>query len=321
MFSELFKRRESETRFLAVEKLALLYNLFTTLLIIVFFNRLYNPQGMLLGRFVILVGTFTLIYIYTKFPSRFTILLRIVLQMSLLNYWYPDTFEFNRIFPNLDHIFASAEYSLFGCQPALEFENILSGTFWREMFNMGYWLYFPMVATLSFYYFFKRPAEVERCTFIIITAFFLHYIIYIFLPVAGPQFYIPVIGEEAASSGIYENIGNYFNQNPEISVAQEGKGVFFTELVNMAQRAGERPTAAFPSSHVAVAIVMMILALRGSKKLFFGLLPFFVLLCCATVYIKAHYLIDALAGAVTGILTYIFTSWLYRRFLQRKTEM
>ena len=105
--------------------------------------------------------------------------------------------------------------------------------------------------------------------------------------------------------------------HPEISIAQEGKGVFFTELVNMAQRAGERPTAAFPSSHVGVSVVMMILALRGSKKLFFGLLPFFILLCCATVYIKAHYLIDALTGAVTGVLTYIFTSWLYRRFFQR----
>ena len=66
MISELFKRKEAETRFLAVEKLALLYNLFTTILIVVFFNRLANPQGMLLGRFVILVGTFTLIYIYIQ---------------------------------------------------------------------------------------------------------------------------------------------------------------------------------------------------------------------------------------------------------------
>lgn len=317
MFSDLFKRREPETKFLAVEKLALLYNLFTTLLILVFFDRLSNPQGMLMGRFLILVGTFSLIYTYTKFPSKFTILLRIALQMVLLNYWYPDTFEFNRIFPNLDHIFASTEYGLFGCQPSMEFENVLGSTFWREMFNMGYWLYFPMVATIALYYFFKRPNEVERCTFIIIAAFFLHYIIYIFLPVAGPQFYFPVIGEEAASSGVYESIGNYFDLHPDISVAQDGKGVFFTELVNMAQRAGERPTAAFPSAHVGVSVVMMILAFKGNKKLFFGLLPFFTLLCCATVYIKAHYLVDALAGAVTGTMAYFITSWLYRRFFQR----
>lgn len=318
MATDLFKRKDAEIKFLAVEKLNLLYNLFTTLLIILFYNKLDDPQEMLMGRFFILVGTFTFIYTYTKLPSRFTILLRLVTQMALLNYWYPDTFEFNRIFPNLDHVFASAEYGLFGCQPAMEFENLLGGTLWREIFNLGYWLYFPMIATISFFYFFKRPAEFERCTFIIMASFFLYYIVYIFLPVAGPQFYFPVIGEEAASSGVYENVGNYFNQNPDITIAQEGKGVFFTELVNMAQRAGERPTAAFPSSHVGMSVVMLILAFKGSKKLFMWLLPFFVLLCCATVYIKAHYLIDAIAGALTGFIAYFITSWLYRRFLQRR---
>ena len=42
----------------------------------------------------------------------------------------------------------------------------------------------------------------------------------------------------------------------------------------------------------------MIMAWRGSKRFFALLLPFYLLLCCATVYIQAHYLIDALAGFV-----------------------
>ena len=235
-----------------------------------------------------------------------------VTQMLLLNYWYPDTFEFNRIFPNLDHLFATAEFSIFGCQPALLFEQLLGGEFWREAFNMGYWLYYPMVTVVTMYYFFKRPAKAERCSFIIMTAFILHYIIYIFLPVAGPQFYFPVIGEAAAGCGAYENIGNYFNLHPEISIAQEGKGVFFTELVNIAQRAGERPTAAFPSSHIGVSLVMIILAFKANRKLFAALLPVFVLLCCATVYIKAHYLVDAMAGLLSGMLTYFIASRIYR---------
>lgn len=312
MAIDLFKRREVETKFIAVEKINLFYNLFTTLLIIIFYNRLNDPQSMLMGRFFILVGTFTLIYIYTKYPSRFLVLVRMVTQMFLLNYWYPDTFEFNRIFTNLDHLFATTEFNLFGCQPALLFEKILSGDFWREAFNMGYWLYYPMTATVTFYYFFKRPERVEQCTFIIMASFFLHYIIYIFLPVAGPQFYFPVIGETAASSGVYENIGNYFDLHPQISIAQEGKGGFFTELVNLAQSAGERPTAAFPSSHIGVSLVIMILAYKGNKKLFVLFFPFFILLCCATVYIKAHYLIDAIAGFISGLLTYYISKKIYK---------
>lgn len=312
MATNLFKRREVEMEFIAVEKMNLFYNLFTTLLIIIFYNRLSDPQSMLMGRFMILVGTFAIIYAYTRYPSRFLILVRMVTQMLLLNYWYPDTFEFNRIFPNLDHLFATAEFSIFGCQPALLFEQLLGGEFWREAFNMGYWLYYPMVTVVTMYYFFKRPAKAERCSFIIMTAFILHYIIYIFLPVAGPQFYFPVIGEAAAGCGAYENIGNYFNLHPEISIAQEGKGVFFTELVNIAQRAGERPTAAFPSSHIGVSLVMIILAFKANRKLFAALLPVFVLLCCATVYIKAHYLVDAMAGLLSGMLTYFIASRIYR---------
>lgn len=308
------KREEPQIRFLAVEKLNLLYNLFTTLLIIIFFNRLNDPQAMLLGRFFIAFATFAVIYVYTKFPSMATRLLRVVSQMALLSYWYPDTFEFNRIFPNLDHLFATLEFDLFGCQPALLFDQVCSGLFWREAFNMGYWLYYPMIALVSFYYFFCRPKEAERCTFVIMASFFLYYIIYIFLPVAGPQFYFPVIGEEIAAAGPYHELGDYFNLHPEITIAQEGKGGLFTELVGMAQGAGERPTAAFPSSHIGVTTILVMLAYRANKWLFAVMFPVYVLLCCATVYIKAHYLVDAIAGLVTGVLVYYLTTWLYKKF-------
>ena len=308
------KREEPQIRFLAVEKLNLLYNLFTTLLIIIFFNRLNDPQAMLLGRFFIAFATFAVIYVYTKFPSMATRLLRVVSQMALLSYWYPDTFEFNRIFPNLDHLFATLEFDLFGCQPALLFDQVCSGLFWREAFNMGYWLYYPMIALVSLYYFFCRPKEAERCTFVIMASFFLYYIVYIFLPVAGPQFYFPVIGEEIAAAGPYPELGDYFNLHPEITIAQEGKGGLFTELVGMAQGAGERPTAAFPSSHIGVTTILVMLAYRAKKWLFAVMFPVYMLLCCATVYIKAHYLVDAIAGLVTGVLVYYLTTWLYKKF-------
>ena len=318
MAIDFLKREEVQIKFLAVEKLNLLYNMFTTVLIIIFFNRLNDPREMLMGRFVIAAATFVVIYMYTKYPSKATRLVRIVSQMSLLSYWYPDTFEFNRIFPNLDHLFASMEYGLFGCQPAILFDQVCSGLWWREAFNMGYWLYYPMIAAVSFFYFFCRPKDVECCTFVIMASFFLYYIIYIFLPVAGPQFYFPVIGEDVAAAGVYPEIGNYFNMNPEITIAQEGKGALFTELVGAAQSSGERPTAAFPSSHIGVSVVLLMLAFKARKLLAAILFPIFVLLCCATVYIKAHYLVDALAGLLSGVALYYLTTWLYKRFVREE---
>jgi membrane-associated phospholipid phosphatase len=270
---------------------------------------------MLLGRFAILVGTFVLIYLYTKFPSPATRLVRLVAQMALLSYWYPDTFEFNRIFPNLDHFFASTELSLFGCQPAMLFDTVCSGYLWRELFNLGYWSYYPMIITVTLWYFFKNHKEFERCTFVIMCSFFIYYIIYIYVPVAGPQFYFPVIGDELIASGPYPAIDNYFNLNPEIIIPQADKDGFFTSLVNMAQASGERPTAAFPSSHIGISTILMLLALRTKKALAAILFPLYVLLCCATVYIKAHYLIDAIAGLLSGVLLYYVTTLLYCKFL------
>ena len=66
MAVEFLKRTEPEVKFLAVEKLNLLYNMLTTVLIIVFFNRLHDPQSMLMGRFFIAAGTFVFIYIYIQ---------------------------------------------------------------------------------------------------------------------------------------------------------------------------------------------------------------------------------------------------------------
>ena len=314
MAIDFLKREEQQVRFLAVEKLNIIYNLLTTLLIIVFFNRLHDPQGMLIGRFVIAFATFAVIYLYTKLPCKAMRILRLVAQVALLSYWYPDTFEFNRIFPNLDHVFAAMDMNFFGCQPSLLFDQLCSGILWREAFNMGYWLYYPMIITVSLFYFFCRPKEVERCTFVIMASFFIFYLIYIFLPVAGPQFYFPVIGEELAAVGPYPEIGNYFDLHPEISIAQEGKGALFTELVGMAQSTGERPTAAFPSSHIGVSTVLILLAFRAKKSLAAIMFPVYVLLCCATVYIKAHYLVDAIAGLATGVIFYFATMWLYDRF-------
>lgn len=316
MAIKFIQHEEVEYRYLAVEKLNLLYNLLTTILIIIFYERLANPQQMLIGRFAILAGTFALIYAYTKFPSPAMRFVRMVGQMALLSYWYPDTFEFNRIFPNLDYLFAEADLTLFGCQPAIMFEQVCSSFWWREAFNMGYWSYYPMIAAVTLWYFFKHNKEIERCTFIIIASFYIYYFIYIFLPVAGPQFYFPVIGDTVAAIGPYPEIGNYFDLHPQIAIAQEGKGGFFTSLVGMAQQSGERPTAAFPSSHIGISTVLMLLAIRSKKSLAVILLPFYILLCCATVYIKAHYLVDAIAGLISGILFYLITSKIYDRWMK-----
>ena len=136
--------------------------------------------------------------------------------------------------------------------------------------------------------------------------------IYEFLPVAGPQYYFKAVGVETADSGVFPAVGYYFQTHTEM-LMPEIKGIF-SQLVLGAQEVGERPTAAFPSSHVGMSTVTMLLAWRTKNKwLFWLMMPLYLLLCCATVYIQAHYLIDSICGFFTAVLFFWLTSWLYDR--------
>ena len=96
---------------------------------------------------------------------------RMAVQMSFLAYWYPDTFEFNRLFPNLDHLFASAEQALFGCPPAVEFMKMCPDIWFSEPFNMGYFAYYPMMAVVAIYYFVFRLEWFEKVSFVMVILF------------------------------------------------------------------------------------------------------------------------------------------------------
>ena len=309
-----FKKVESSKGLFAVERISLVYNAITTILIVLLYTRMDHPGIMLLERAGIVAITFGLIYLYQKYPCRLSAFIRMIVQMSFLAYWYPDTFEFNRLFPNLDCFFASAEQFLFGCQPSVEFSKLCPDIWFSEPFNLGYFAYYPLIAIVAIYYFVFRFDLFEKASFVIVTSFFLYYLIYIFVPVAGPQFYFPAIGMDNVTACNFLSIGDYFNHN-DILLPGPGfeQGLFF-ELVEASQEVGERPTAAFPSSHVGISTILMIMAWRVNKKLCYVLAPFYVLLCCATVYIQAHYLIDVFAGWISAVAIYILSTWMYKKW-------
>ena len=315
MAIKFLQREEQSYKLLAIEKLNILYNLLTTLFIIVLYNSLNNPEKMLTDRFFILVATFVPVYIYTRYPSAATRFLRIVGQMSLLSYWYPDTFEFNRIFPNLDHIFAQLDLTLFGCQPAQMFDQVFSSFWVREAVNLGYFAYYPMIFLTVLLTLVLDKSRFEEYGFIVLTAFLLYYAIYLFVPVAGPQYYFQAIGQEAAEAGNFYDVGNYFRTHLEMRPSPGPDG-FFRSCVEAAQAGGERPQAAFPSSHVGVSTVLMILLFRLRKWLCAAVFPFYFFLCCATVYIEAHYLVDVIGGLVSAVVFY----WVAKRLFDRARQ-
>lgn len=295
------------------EKVAIAYAALTTILVLFLYTRMSDPSAILMARVRFLAMTLALWGVYRLVPCRLMLGIRGVVQLALLGLWYPETYDFNRLFPNLDHLFAQWEQQLFGCQPALLFSQVLPSHVASELFDMGYGSYYFMIAVTAMFYFAFRYREFERATFVILASFFIYYLIYIFLPVVGPTFYYHAVGLKTIAEGVFPNVHDYFLTHTA-SLPSPGytDGVFY-QFVEDAKAAGERPTAAFPSSHVGVSTICMLLAWHsGNRRLFFVYLPFYIFLCCATVYIQAHYLIDAIAGLITGVGLYFLMMWLSR---------
>ena len=290
---------------MTLEWVMLGYMAITIITMLFTYTKLVNPEAMLWGRLRVLVMTIALWAVYRMIPCRITKMVRIIAQMALLAWWYPDTYEINRMFPNLDHIFAGWEQDLFGCQPALLFAKALPWAVVSELMSMGYFMYYPMIALVSFYYFFCRYYEAERAAFVMLTSFFIYYLIYIYVPVAGPTFYFDAVGISEITKGIFPALGDYFNTHTNCLPTPGYTDGIFYQLVEDAKNAGERPTAAFPSSHVGVSTICMLLVWHaGNRKMLYVMLPFYIFLCLATVYIQAHYLIDAIAGLISAVVIY-----------------
>ena len=304
---------------LAVEWVILGYLVLTLLLLLFTYTKLQNPEAMLWGRFRIVAVMTAMWIVYRLVPCRFTFFSRIGIQMLLLSWWYPDTYEFNRMFTNCDPFFANCDQMMFGFQPALLFSKTVTSPVFSELMHLGYASYYWLCIFVSIFFFLRRYEDFERATFIISTAFFIYYLIFIFLPVTGPQYYYLAAGLDNIANGIFPDVGNYFANHQEALPIPGYSDGWFYQFVAGAHAAGERPTAAFPSSHVGITTILMILAWKSrSRWLFWGMMPLYLLMCLATVYIQAHYVIDVFGGWVSAVVFYAVLNFLGGKICQSR---
>lgn len=302
--------RHKKTGWMGIETATLIYAALTAVIMLPLWHGMDHPWRMLLDRGLIVAVMWVLREIYYRKPSRLTEFLRVVFCFALLAYWYPDTYLFCRCFPYQDHVFAFFDNGLFGLQPAVAFAQRVTNLFWSEAFHLGYFSYYPLIFLVVIYCFFLHHRRFGKYSFIIITSFLLYYLVYLFLPVAGPQYYYTFAPVDGLAAGHFPAPHHWFRLHTDM-LSAGSRGGLFQWLVEQAQQGGERPTAAFPSSHVGMSTILLWLAWRMNKPLALVILPFYLLLCLATVYIKAHYFVDVVAGLFTAFFFYQISVWLY----------
>lgn len=294
-----------------VEKITIAYIFLTSIIIAFLPWQELNVTELYGSRIIILLSILLLAFINHRLPSRWINFVRFLFLLSLLSFWYPDTYNINKVILNHDNVVAQWDQSIFGCQPAWLFSARFPQLFVSELMNMGYFSYYPMILGVSLFFFFREKEHFNRFLFILLTSFYLYYLIFVLYPTAGPQFYFHSISPQELSQSAFPSVGHYFSTNHELHESAHRSGLFF-HLVEHTQQVGERPTAAFPSSHVGISTLIMLLLYRYRKlKLMAVIFPFYLALVLATVYIQAHYVVDAVAGFLSAFLFYAISSRLY----------
>lgn len=299
---------------MALEWVIMIYAVITLLIVLFCYTKVDNPNAMVWGRVRIAAVTAGLWAVYRFLPCKMTLFLRVLVQMLLLGWWYKDTYSINILFPNLDHIVASWDQYLFGCQPALLFAERFAQPLLSEFLEISYAAYYPIIIAVCLYYFFNRYKEFQRCCFIITAAFFTFYLIFDLAPVAGPMYYYPAIGMSNVAKGVFPSVGHWFSTHLSMMKPPGWADGLGYQLIT-GIHGSERPTGAFPSSHIGITVVCLILAARTrSKALFFSILPFGIGIFFATVYIRAHYAIDAITGLAFGFVLYAVWALVAKRY-------
>lgn len=273
------------------------YILVTGVYITLFSFKLTDISSHLAVRLVFVLIISLLIYLDYTIPNRVVRFFRHFYPLALLGYFYPEVdFMNNVFFRDLDPQVANLEVTIFGGHPSVWFSEYIPWKWFNDLMNLSYLSYYFLIFGVAYWVYKMKYEKYSFVVFIICMSFYVYYFIFIIFPVAGPQFYLTPPD----------------NQVPDAYI--------FREAMKFIHSMGEKPAAAFPSSHVGIMIILLYLSGKYAKELLKVLIPVGVLLILSTVYIKAHYVIDVIAGFLSVPIIYWVSSHTYTAITQGLSE-
>lgn len=235
--------------------------------------------------------------------------------LDLLRHFYPiifytgfyrETGELNHVFVDhyLDGFFASIDRAVFGFQPSAFLMERLPHTWLSELLYASYFSYYIMIVGMGLALYFQGKRQFFRYVSVASFVFYCCYLTYIFVPVVGSRvFWAPVDG--LPQEALFDFYPLSF---PEAVQA----GPFF-HIMGFIYKHFEAIGAAFPSSHVAIALCTLYFSWTYLPRIRHLHTVVVILLCIATVYCRYHYVVDIFAGAITGIVLLLIGDWLFWR--------
>ena len=283
-------------RFLKIDSLFIGFLLITTILLVFSWNQTENVVELLIIRGIVFILSIGFILLNPIIKSSIFNLFRNIYPVLFAGYFYTETVHYNKLFfDNLDPLFIQLDEWLFGFQPSLEFSNYFSSPWFAELMYFGYFSFYFIILGFVFITYIKRKEFFLESTFKVAFSLLFFYFIFALFPSAGPQFYFDVAERAVPNNGF-----------------------IFQDMIHAIQAGAEQPTGAFPSSHVGVTIVILLLSKKIMPLFYKICVPITILLILSTVYIKAHYAVDAIAGFLIAPFVLYLSDFMY--YYQSKND-
>jgi membrane-associated phospholipid phosphatase len=192
-----------------------------------------------------------------------------------------------------DALFISIDRWMFGVDPTKWMAQFAHPVL-TEILQIAYFSYYVLFIILGVEIYRRYAIEnFDKAAFLIVYGFYLSYLGYFTLPGVGPRFTL----------------------HDFASLDSELPGIFIAEFLRSIINAGEsiprmHPNPievvqrdVFPSGHTQLTMIVMTLGFRYKLKAKWFLLVTGSLLIVATVYLRYHYVIDLIAGALLAWFT------------------
>jgi membrane-associated phospholipid phosphatase len=169
-----------------------------------------------------------------------------------------------------DDCLRDLDRTLFGCEPAVDFSRAFPQAMIAEIMHAVYFSYYLLFPGLALLLHLRRTPRVLDDYFSTLCVAF--YFCCLVKPAPPP-------------------------------------GAVFPSVMEFIYRWFELPGGAFPSSHVAVAVVVLVYALKYAPRWAVLYLPACLGILPATVYCSYHYAVDVIAGVAVALGALVVARW------------
>lgn len=293
------------------------YIAFVALLVVIFHDSRLAAWPWVLAAHAAVFGLIHLLIRTARaFPqNRFLDFLRHFYPILLYTVFYRETELLNQMFHTgyLDEYFLRLEPRLFGMQPGLDLMQQFPSRWLAELLYAAYFSYYLMIGGVGIVLLWRDRRHFAHFVSVVSFVFYVCYTIYIFVPVVGPRIVYRGLVEEPLPSDVLPVTST------EVPVTVQD-AVFF-QIMGWIYDHFEATGAAFPSSHVAVALCTVSFSFMYLRRVRYVHLIAAILLCVSTVYGRYHYVVDVVAGIAVAAVLVPFGNWLYRKYGEERVEL